>query len=121
MLEYGQRLKHQQRAQLADESGLGNVLWQTLAQGGALATGFECGAIAAGNIADLVVIGEAAADKRGIALENIMDSLVINGDSNDVTDVYVAGQRKIGAGVHGMQELAAQEYVDAVRDLLGKE
>ncbi len=117
MLEYSQRLKNRQRAQLADESGLGNVLWKMLSKGGATACGFACGAIIPGTFADLVVIDETATEKRGHHPENLLDALVINGDSNDVSDVYVSGQRIVHAGQHPLHTEAENRFGSVVRDL----
>ena len=117
LLEYGQRLRKEQRARLATAAGLGMPLWTAACRGGAAALSHPSGAIEAGRFADLVVVQREAAALRGHDVDTLMDALVIGGSRADIGDVYVGGERRVHAGVcHGQQE-SARAFNDAVKRL----
>ena len=108
-LEYGQRLRVQKRARLADREGLGQPLWRQACSGGAAALVQDTGALAPGKWADVVVFGNHGAALRGHDADTLMDALMIGGGRADITDVYVGGERRMHSGVcHGAEESARE-------------
>lgn len=90
-LEYGQRLRDQRRARLADEAGIGVPLWQAAAAGGAQATGFPVGRIEVGAFADLVVLDASGAPWIGVEPAHWPDAWLTGGSRHDIARVYVGG------------------------------
>lgn len=90
-LEYGQRLRDQRRARLADESGIGIPLWQAAAAGGAHATGFAVGRIEVGAFADLVILEASGAPWAGVEPARWPDAWLTGGSRHDIARVYVGG------------------------------
>ncbi len=91
-LEYGQRLRDQRRARLADESGIGVPLWQAAAAGGAQATGFSLGRIEVGAFADLVVLDAGGAPWSGIEPARWPDAWLTGGSRHDIARVFLGGE-----------------------------
>ena len=116
-LEYGQRLRSQRRARLADDSGLGLPLWQKACAGGAAALMQPVGTLAPGQYADLVVLDREAACLRGHDADSFMDALIIGGSRADIADVYVGGKRRVHQGVAHGAEVSAREFAHAVMRL----
>jgi formimidoylglutamate deiminase len=116
-LEYGQRLRKQQRARLADASGLGASIWQRACNGGAVALAEPVGAIAVGKRADLVVLDEQAAPWRGHTIKTLLDAFIIGGSRQDIAAVYVGGKRLVDHGMaYGAQD-SAREFERVVARL----
>lgn len=117
LLEYGQRLRVQQRARFATEDGLGIPLWQAACRGGAQALGQAVGALAPGCWADIVVLDRDAPAVRGHDADTLMDAFLIGGSRADITDVYVGGELKVHGGrAHGAEE-SAHQFTHAVMRL----
>ena len=91
-LEYGQRLRDQRRARLADESGIGVPLWQAAAAGGAHATGFAVGRIEVGFFADLVALDATGSPWAGVEPARWPDAWLTGGSRHDIARVYVGGK-----------------------------
>lgn len=98
LLEFGQRLRTERRARLADEEGLGASLWSRVARDGARSLGQPVGALEPGRFADLVVLDEERAPWLGLAAERALDALVVGGSREDLGDVYVGGRRVARGG-----------------------
>lgn len=106
-LEYGQRLRSQGRARLADQDGLGLPLWRKACEGGAAALMQPVGTLATGQYADIVVLDRDAPPLRGHDADTFMDALIIGGGRADIADVYVGGKLRVHRGVvHGAEESA---------------
>jgi len=119
LLEYGQRLAHRRRGLLAERAGgsVGATLWRRAAAGGAQVSGFDCGRLAPGARADLVVLDAAAPvllDKRGDA---ILDALVFAGNTPLVRDVMVGGRWRVREGRHPDRDALLARYHAALREL----
>lgn len=117
LLEFGQRLRQQQRARLADASGLGAPLWQRACRGGAVALGAAVGELAPGKRADLVVLDEQSAPWLGHGPDTLMDALIIGGSRQDLAAVYVGGQRVVDHGRIDGEEPGAREFATIVARL----
>lgn len=118
LLEFGQRLRAERRARLADATGLGVPLYASSALAGATAIGMSVGSISAGAFADIVVIEEASEALAGHGIESALDALVINGSRTDIDDVYVSGRRVVVAGRGGIEAQARNEFHATVQRLL---
>lgn len=117
LLEYGQRLRREQRARLATAQGLGAGLWQRAAAGGAAALAEPVGALAPGQRADIVVLDEQAAPWLGHGPDTMLDALIIGGSRQDIAQVYVGGKLKVDHGeIHGA-EPSRREFAAVVRRL----
>lgn len=118
LLEYGQRLRDRRRARLGDRTGLGAPLWSRLAAGGARAVGEPVGRLVPGARADLVVLDGASPALAGHEPETALDAWVVGGASADIAAVYVAGDRRVGAGgVAGLDPEVRERFDRAVRAL----
>ncbi len=111
-LEYGQRLLRQRRNIVATESRphVGEHLWRSACEGGGRALGRPCGAIAAGQRADIVVLDPAHPSLVGRRDSQLLDSLVFAGNGNPVRDVICGGRRVIEAGRHAQQESIERDF-----------
>jgi formimidoylglutamate deiminase len=116
-LEYGQRLRRQQRAQLTSESGLGASLWQRACAGGAAALGEPVGEIAVGKRADLVVFDEQSTPWLGHGINTLLDALVIGGSRHDIAAVYVGGKRVVEHGMTIGAASSSREFQQVVKRL----
>ncbi|MDE2346374.1 MAG: amidohydrolase family protein, partial [Gammaproteobacteria bacterium] len=116
-LEYGQRLRKQQRARFADAKGLGQCLWSGICTGGAAAVAQPVGAIAAGKYADLVVLDEQAGPWLGHGIDTLMDALIIGGSRNDIAAVYVGGKRLVDHGESNGAQAAADAFARVTASL----
>lgn len=119
-LEYGQRLVHRTRNQLAKgpESSTGAHLYQLAAHGGAQACGINTGAIRVGARADFVVLDTQSPILAARQGDEIIDSWIFSGNRSVVRDVYVAGRQVINNGRHAQQAAIEQRFiatVDALR------
>jgi formimidoylglutamate deiminase len=111
-LEYGQRLRSQARARLADRRGLGLPLWQGAVAAGARALGQPVAGLAVGQHADIVVIDARSPTLAGHSIATALDALIINGSARDVASAYVGGRRVAAAA-------DAAAFDRCVRRLLG--
>ena len=90
-LEYGQRLRDQKRARIADTDGVGIPLWQAAARGGAQATGFDVGRIAVGAFADFVLLDDDGTPWADVAPAHWLDAWLTGGSRADIARVIVGG------------------------------
>ncbi|MGH8279495.1 MAG: formimidoylglutamate deiminase [Gammaproteobacteria bacterium] len=117
LLEYGQRLRCEQRARFASATGLGGVLWQRAADGGGAALAQPVGVLAPGQRADLVVLDEDGAPWLGHGPDSLLDAFLVGGSRYDIAAVYVGGKRLVDHGeVHG-GEASRRAFAAAVRCL----
>jgi formimidoylglutamate deiminase len=93
-LEYGQRLIHQRRNVIADETTphTAKYLIDQALQGGARALGRATGKLDIGQLADIIVLDENTPQLFGKEENYRLDALVFNGNNNLVRDVLVAGE-----------------------------
>jgi formimidoylglutamate deiminase len=118
-LEYGQRLQHQRRniAVSDGERQVGDFLWQAASQGGALAAGRPVGALAPGHRADVVVLDDDHPNMFGLALDEVLGSLVFSGNDNLVKDVMVGGQWVVRNQQHVAQQAIAARFKQTLAEL----
>ena len=114
-LEYSQRLKHRERAVLANEKqSCGHILLQGAAKGGAQACGRESGAIEVGKLADLFALDGAAPNLIGKHGDMELDSFIFSGTTNMITDVWSAGRHMVRNGAHINRETIRANYEKTV-------
>lgn len=117
LLEYGQRLRREQRARLANAEGLGAGLWQQACRGGARALGEPLGELVPGKRADLVVLDEHAAPWLGHGPDTLLDALIVGGSRADIATVYVGGKRVVDHGAIAGEESGTREFAATVAQL----
>ena len=118
-LEYGQRLLHQKRNVAASptQRRVGDFLWHSALQGGALASGRPVGVLAAGKRADLLVLDSEHPNLAGIGADDVLGSLVFCGNDNLVRDVMVGGRWVVRHREHIAQMAIAQRYKQTIAEL----
>ncbi len=117
-LEYSQRLKHRERAVLANaEHSNGHVLLQGAAQGGAQACGRNSGKIEVGKLADIFALDGNAPDLIGKQGDMVLDSFIFSGCSNMITDVWSAGRHVVRGGAHINRETVVKNYEKTILSL----
>jgi len=117
-LDYSQRLRDRSRAALATpERSTGRRLFDEINQGGARASGRDCGHIAPGALADLVALDDDAVDLAGRQGDIILDSYLFAGDDRMVTDVWSAGRHQVRDGRHVARQLITKRYQKVVAEL----
>jgi len=114
LLEYGQRLKHERRACLATDAGLGRPLWSTVADAGGGALGLPVGRLAPGAFADIVVLDPGSRVLGGLEGDPALDALVTAGGAAEIAAVYVGGRRVAQAGAHRDGDAIAACYRDSM-------
>jgi formimidoylglutamate deiminase len=119
-LEYGQRLKRQERNVLrpGGASSIGAGLYRAALAGGAQAMGRPLGQVAPGCRADLVVFDAEhplLADKQG---DLLLDAFVFSRGRDLVRDVIVGGRMVIEQGRHADEQAIARRYRRALATLL---
>ena len=101
MLEYGQRLRDRKRNRLAAcGTSTGRRLFDAARHGGARALGRACGAIAPGQVADIVVLDAAHPALLGRSGDQVLDAWIFAGGDGVIGDVFVAGRRVVAGGRH---------------------
>ena len=120
-LEYSQRLKHRERAVLANAGqSCGHVLLQGAARGGAQACGRESGVIAVGKLADILALDGNAPDLIGKQGDMLLDSFIFSGGSHMITDVWSAGRHVVRGGAHINREEISNAYKKTILSLQEK-
>ena len=118
LLEYSQRLQHQQRNVLAPEGGhTGDTLYRTAARGGAQALSRKAGSIAKGMLADLVAIDSTNPALCALNDAQLLDGFVFAANDTVVTDLWSAGRHQVQSGRHVRQDEIVSGFQDAMADL----
>jgi formimidoylglutamate deiminase len=118
-LEYGQRLRHERRniAVSATQRHVGDFLWQGALAGGAQAAGRPLGALQAGKRADLLVLDEDSPQLAGVAVPDVLGTLLFNGNDNLVRHVLVGGRWVVRDQRHIDQDGIAARFNQAMLNL----
>ncbi|MEB0137433.1 MULTISPECIES: formimidoylglutamate deiminase [unclassified Undibacterium] len=118
-LEYGQRLRLQQRNIARDEKQrrVGDYLWNAALQGGAQASGRRVGQLQVGWRADLLVLDECHPNLAGLALDDVLNTWLFCGNDNLLRDVIVGGQLVVENGRHHQQAAIAADYIACLQNL----
>jgi len=117
-LDYSQRLRDHSRAALATPTkSTGRRLLDAILRGGAQAAGRNCGRIAPGALADLMVLDDTAVDLDGRQGDTLLDSYIFAGSDQMVTDVWSAGRHNVQRGAHIDHAAITERYRRALQDL----
>ena len=116
-LEYVQRLKLRRRNVMADSGSVGEALYRQALRGGAQASGRPIGGLKVGQRADLVVLDPHHPSLIGRDRSAWLDTYVFCASGNPVRDVMVGGKWVIRDGRHADEEVIAQRYAGALREL----
>lgn len=117
-LEYSQRLRDRSRAALATHQlSTGRHLFETVNQGGALASGRDSASISVGRLADLLAIDDSHIDLAGRKGDTLLDSYIFAGDDSLVTDVWSAGRHMVRQGQHISHDEIVSRYRAIMQEL----
>ena len=120
-LEYGQRLRLQQRNVAAlpghQPSTAARLLDQAISSGAA-AAGFKQWGLQTGARADMVVLDMNTPGLLGIPHTHTLDALVFACNHAAIDEVYVAGKRHVSRGVHREQSVIAENFKSTMLELL---
>jgi formimidoylglutamate deiminase len=119
MLEYSQRLRDVSRnVMLAGEGSVGESLYRRCLAGGAQALGRDSGAIAVGQLADLVALDGGHLVFAGLDPEQFLDGWIFGGDDRVVRDVWSAGRHMVRDGRHIERDKIEAGYRKAIATLM---
>jgi len=122
-LEYGQRLRLQQRnvaAAPGHQPATAARLLDAAVHAGAAASGQANWGLQVGARADALVLDVLAPGLLGVPSSHLLDALVFATHPPAIRDVYVAGQHVIRQGQHPAQGAVAQHFEAAMRELWGE-
>ncbi len=121
-LEYGQRLRLQQRnvaAAPASQPATAARLFEAALQAGGPAAGMKRWGLQRGARADLLVLDAQAPGLLGVPASHALDALVFAGHGSAFNEVWVAGRRVVHLGRHVHQERIARDFAQVMYDLWG--
>ncbi|MFT6897121.1 MAG: formimidoylglutamate deiminase [Paraglaciecola sp.] len=120
ILEYGQRLFAQQRNRLHSEAQpqVGDFLFKQALAGGNQACGVQLG-LAVGKRADFMLLDPDQPFIGASAPKDLLNRWIFGISANAVKDVYVAGKPVILNFRHPLQQLAAREFAQLLKRLMG--
>jgi formimidoylglutamate deiminase len=122
-LEYGQRLKHQQRNVAAapdSQPSSAARLFEACRQGSAAPAGFKQWGLEIGARADFLVLDTSCSGLPGVPQASLLDALVFASQGDAIRDVFVAGAQVIRAGVHAQQQSIGEAFEWAMGELWGQ-
>ena len=121
LLEYSQRLARRERNVLATPAQLSvaTAQWLAAVHGGARAAGRPVAGLAAGQLADFVVLDAQHLALQGLAPAQMLDAHVFASHrTSAVAQVWVAGTRRVANGRHALHDRAAHAFTAARHALL---
>jgi formimidoylglutamate deiminase len=120
LLEYGQRLTQRRRNIAANDqqAHTGAALFQASLAGGRAAVGQDCGRIAAGCGADLIVVNTDDSRLLDLTEDELLDAIIFAGPRSPIQDVMVAGEWRVTAGRHASRTEILAAFREATADLL---
>ena len=119
-LEYGQRLRLQQRnvaAAPAQQPATAARLFDTALHAGGPAAGQRLWGLTRGARADALVLDTQASGLLGVPAGHRLDALVFATPTAALREVYVAGRRVVHAGRHVAQDRIARDFEATMRSL----
>jgi len=121
-LEYGQRLSSRTRnvAATQKQPHAGASLFISSLAGGRAAVGQDCGRIAEGCCADLVVVNSGDSRLSGLSEDELLDAMVFAAPRNPVEAVMVAGEWRVSDGRHARRNEISTAFGDVIAQLFRK-
>ncbi|WP_347251671.1 formimidoylglutamate deiminase [Legionella sp.] len=119
LLEYGQRLLHQERAivKTPNEPSVGTSLYRMALQGGAQALGRPAGTIEMGKRADFIVLDTQSPSLLFRSNSHILDALVFATNTNPVRHVIAGGKHVVKNFRHVAEDEVFKAYVNTMKKL----
>jgi formimidoylglutamate deiminase len=118
LLEYGQRLHHQGRNQLAQPgTSTGRNLFDQALAGGAQASGRKTGRLAVGYRADILSLDASHPALAGVDEDGWLDAWIFAANSPVVADVWVGGAHVVAGGQHRNRTQIRSRYAAAMKRL----
>lgn len=120
LLEYGQRLFHQERniTKIKGQASVGAALYQMALVGGAQALGRASGAIEIGKRADFIALDQNTPTLLYRDKDFILDAMIFSGNINPIRHVVVGGQQLVIDFKHRFEEPIYQNYKKTIKKLL---
>ncbi len=120
LLEYGQRLKYQQRNIAANKTRphTGHNLYLDALQGGRAASGLNSGVIEVGKRADFIILDAASPLLAGGSDDHILDRFIFSGNVNPVRDVMIGGKWVVRDKKHAGSEMITGKFNDCMARIL---
>ncbi|MBJ7538676.1 formimidoylglutamate deiminase [Marinomonas transparens] len=118
-LEYGQRLRDQQRNRLhrPEQNSIGDNLFQQALLGGNQACDVTFG-LAAGNRADFMVLDDSTPFIAASQTENLLNRWLFACNENLIKDVFVAGKHTIKSFKHEQQEASQRDFIRVIKKVM---
>jgi len=119
-LEYGQRLIRHQRAVLhsSENPHVGRRLFSASLAGGRNSVGQNCGLLAVGKQADLVVLDAAHPALIGKQQDYLLDAAIFAAPQIPVHSVMVAGHWQVKAGHHDKEERVLSDFAQVMQKVM---
>ena len=119
LLEYGQRLRDQQRNRVhsSDKPSVGDFIYQASALGGNAACNISTG-IKVGCRADFITLDISHPLLATAKPEQLINRWIFGINHNPVKDVFVAGEQVVVSGNHKLEENASGALVKSLKELL---
>ena len=119
LLEYGQRLRDQQRNRVysSDQPSVGDFIYQASALGGNAACNISTG-IKVGSRADFITLDISHPLLAAAKPEQLINRWIFGINHNPVNDVFVAGEQVVVSGKHKLEENASSALVKSLKELL---
>ena len=118
-MEYGQRLRDQQRNRVhsIEQSSVGDFIYQASALGGNAACNISMG-ITVGSRADFITLDISHPLLVTAKPEQLINRWIFGINHNPVKDVFVAGEQVVVSGNHKREENASGALVKSLKELL---
>lgn len=118
-LEYAQRLAHQARNVVAENSvSTGRVLFETALKGGARALGVPVPGLAEGGFADIISLDAGNVALAGRSGDAILDSWIFGANRSLVDCVWARGRKVVRNGRHQDRAAIARRFRQKLEGLL---
>jgi len=119
LLEYGQRLRDQQRNRVysAEQPSVGDFIYQASAAGGNAACNINTG-LQVGARADFITLDISHPLLATAKPEQLINRWTFGISHNPVQDVFVAGEQVVNAGCHKLEQGASSALKKSLKELL---
>jgi formimidoylglutamate deiminase len=118
LVEYNERLRRERRAllttQVGDRHEVAPVLIEMGTISGARSLGIDAGRLSAGSVADFVAIDLGHIALAGYTVDSLAPCLALSAPAAVVTDVWVAGVKRVEDSVHPDEETAMQAFASVL-------
>lgn len=119
ILEYGQRLRDQQRNRLyrGEQTSIGDNLFKQALLGGNQSCGVELG-LAVGQRADFMVLDDSHPFIGASETKDVLNRWLFACSENVVKDVFVVGKQVISEGRHELDVISRSEFAKVIKKVI---